>query len=167
MRTSLAIAIIFGGILNWVFYSSKDFISIGPIKIPGLNYFVSAATDSWNLQILGFVIAILVLIAVVIQSGGLQALIQKISKRSSGRKTTLWSTYILGLLIFIDDYANTMLVGNAMRPLADQYKISREKLAFIVDATAAPIAGIAFISTWVGHEVGLFGTLATLSLIHI
>ncbi len=160
LRTSLILAIIFGGVLNWILYSSDDFVALGPIKIPGLNYFISASTDTWNLQILGFVIAILVLIAVVIQSGGLQALIVRISKYSSGRKTTLWSTYILGLLIFIDDYANTMLVGNAMRPLADQYKISREKLAFIVDATAAPIAGIAFISTWVGHEVGLFGTLA-------
>jgi Na+/H+ antiporter NhaC len=66
----------------------------------------------------------------------------------------------MGLAVFIDDYANTMIVGSAMRPLCDRHRISREKLAFLVDATSAPIAGVAVISTWIGYEVGLFENLA-------
>jgi len=61
----------------------------------------------------------------------------------------------MGLSIFFDDYANSLVVGNTMRPVTDKMKISREKLAYLVDSTAAPIASIAFITTWVGFEVGL------------
>ncbi len=61
----------------------------------------------------------------------------------------------MGLFIFFDDYANSLTVGPIMRPVTDKMKVSREKLAFIIDATAAPIAGIALISTWVAYEVGL------------
>jgi len=60
-------------------------------------------------------------------------------------------------VIFFDDYANTLVIGNAMRPVTDRLKISREKLAYIVDSTAAPVASIALISTWIGFEVGLIG----------
>jgi Na+/H+ antiporter NhaC len=67
----------------------------------------------------------------------------------------------MGLLIFIDDYANTLLVGNTMRPLTDRLRISREKLAYIVDSTAAPVASIAIISTWIGVEVGLIADAFT------
>ena len=63
-------------------------------------------------------------------------------------------TWFLGLLIFIDDYANTLLLGNTMRPLTDRLRISREKLAYLVDSTAAPVAGLAIISTWVAGEIG-------------
>ena len=59
--------------------------------------------------------------------------------------------------MFFDDYANALIVGPIMRPVADKMKISREKLAFVIDATAAPIAGLAIISTWIGLEVGLIG----------
>lgn len=60
----------------------------------------------------------------------------------------------MGLFIFFDDYANSLTVGPIMRPVTDRMKVSREKLSFIIDATAAPIAGIALISTWVAYEVG-------------
>jgi len=66
-------------------------------------------------------------------------------------------TWLLGILVFFDDYANTLLVGNTMRPVTDRLKISREKLAYIVDSTAAPISSIALISTWIGYEVSLIG----------
>ena len=59
----------------------------------------------------------------------------------------------MGVAIFFDDYANTLVVGNTMKSVTDKFKISREKLAFIVDATAAPIASIALVSTWIGSEV--------------
>jgi Na+/H+ antiporter NhaC len=61
----------------------------------------------------------------------------------------------MGLLIFFDDYANTLIVGNTMRPITDRYRISREKLSFIVDATAAPVTSLVIVSTWIGYEIGL------------
>jgi len=65
------------------------------------------------------------------------------------------ATVAMGLTIFFDDYANTLVVGNTMRPISDRLKISREKLAYLVDSTAAPVATIALVTTWVGYEVGL------------
>ena len=62
--------------------------------------------------------------------------------------------WFMGVLIFFDDYANTLVVGNTMRPVADRLHISREKLAYLVDSTAAPVAAIAFITTWIGAELG-------------
>ena len=67
----------------------------------------------------------------------------------------------MGLAIFFDDYANSIVVGSTLRPIADRFRVSREKLAYIVDSTAAPIAGIAIISTWIGYEVSLFQDLMT------
>lgn len=65
---------------------------------------------------------------------------------------------MVGLFIFFDDYANVLLVGETMRPLTDSLYISREKLAFVVDATSAPVASLSPISSWVGFEVGLIQT---------
>lgn len=62
---------------------------------------------------------------------------------------------LMGVIVFFDDYANTLIVGSTMRPLSDEMKISREKLSYIVDSTAAPVAGMALISTWIGYELGL------------
>src|SRR5690606_40483489 len=64
---------------------------------------------------------------------------------------------LAGTAIFFDDYANTLIVGNTMRPVTDRLRVSREKLAYIVDSTAAPIAAIALLSTWVGFEISLIG----------
>ena len=118
-------------------------------------------TDTFNLQVIGFVVCVLALISVVIVSGGLKAVIRYISVYANGRKSTNFVTFVLGILMFIDDYANTMLVGSSMRGVYDANKISREKLAFIVDSTAAPVAGLVFISTWVGYEVGLLGQVSS------
>src|SRR5688500_12768887 len=71
------------------------------------------------------------------------------------------TAWIMGVLIFFDDYANTLIVGNTMRPVTDRLNISREKLAYIVDSTAAPMAAIAVISTWVGFEISLIGDALT------
>jgi len=79
---------------------------------------------------------------------------------AKGMRSTQFVTALMGLILFIDDYANTMIIGNSLRPLCDKNRVSREKLAFLVDATAAPVAGIAIISTWIGYEVGLFGKAA-------
>src|SRR5690606_22437628 len=67
----------------------------------------------------------------------------------------LLATFAQGLAIFFDDYANALIVGNTMRPVTDRLRVSREKLAFVVDSTSAPVASVMFVSTWVGYEISL------------
>ena len=74
------------------------------------------------------------------------------AKTAVGAQVSVW---LMGLMIFFDDYANTLVVGNTARPLTDQLKVSREKLAYIVDSTAAPVVCIALVTTWIGYEVSL------------
>ncbi|MFP4496934.1 MAG: Na+/H+ antiporter NhaC family protein [Vulcanimicrobiota bacterium] len=97
------------------------------------------------------------MVAVISRSGGNHGMVDVISRWARTTRSGQLATWAMGLIIFFDDYANTLLVGNAMRPLTDKLKISREKLAFIVDATAAPVTSIALISTWIGFEISLIG----------
>ena len=90
--------------------------------------------------------------------GGAKAIAEALSKRAKSAKSAQIITWVAGLLVFFDDYANSLIIGPMMRPVTDKMKISRERLAFIIDATAAPVAGIAIISTWIGLEVGLIGS---------
>ncbi len=124
-----------------------------------LQYGWGSLSDKTNLQILAFVTFILITITVISVSGGLQGIVKKLTAIARGYISTQVSVVCLGLILFIDDYANTMLVGSSMRQLTDRYRISREKLAFLVDATSAPVAGLAIISTWIGYEVGLFANI--------
>ena len=78
----------------------------------------------------------------------------RIEPYANSARSGQFSVWIMGVLIFFDDYANTLVVGNTMRPVTDRLKISREKLAYIVDSTAAPVAALAFITTWIGAELG-------------
>ncbi|TCQ03051.1 Na+/H+ antiporter NhaC family protein [Serpentinicella alkaliphila] len=87
--------------------------------------------------------------------GGARAVAEALAKRAKSPISAQLVTWVLGLFIFFDDYANALIVGPIMRPVTDKMKISRERLAFIIDATAAPIAGLALISTWIGYEIGL------------
>lgn len=115
------------------------------------------APNWWNINILLFVLFMLTAITVMIASGGLQGIINRFIRFAKTPRSTQVATAGAGLVVFIDDYANTMIVGNSMRPLSDKNRVSREKLAFLVDATSAPVAGLALLSTWIGYEVGLFG----------
>ena len=87
--------------------------------------------------------------------GGAKALADAFAERADTPRKAQLFTWILGLCVFFDDYANSLIVGPIMRPVMDKLKVSREKLAFVVDATAAPVAGIAIISTWIGLEISL------------
>ena len=156
---SLLVSVCVGGLLITV---PQDPISLqswtaGVGKI--MQYGWGSLSDKTNLQILAFVSCILITITVISVSGGLQGIVKKLAVIAKGYISTQFSVVLLGLVLFIDDYANTMLVGSSMRKLTDRYRISREKLAFLVDATSAPIAGLAVISTWIGYEVGLFGSM--------
>jgi len=87
----------------------------------------------------------------------MQGIVNYIVKWADSVRHALLATSALGIAIFFDDYANTLVVGNTMRPVTDSMRISRAKLAYIVDSTAAPVACIALVSTWIGYEVGLIG----------
>src|SRR5699024_11228607 len=93
--------------------------------------------------------------ALISKTGGSQAVAESLSKYAKGPVSTQIITWILGMLVFFDDYANALIVGPIMRPVSDKVGNSRERLAFIIDATAAPVAGMALISTWIGYELSL------------
>ncbi len=112
--------------------------------------------DSFQLYILGFTAALIGMVRVISLAGGTRGIADLLVRHAAGARSARLATALLGLAIFFDDYANTIVVGTTMRPITDRFRISREKLAYLVDSTAAPVAGIAIISTWIGFEVGLF-----------
>jgi Na+/H+ antiporter NhaC len=101
------------------------------------------------------------MVGVVMRSGGTQGIVALIATRATDGRRGQLATWLMGVAIFFDDYANTLIVGPTMRPITDRLRISREKLAFIVDSTAAPIASVIPISTWIGVELGLVQTSFT------
>lgn len=116
---------------------------------------LNSLADPWNAGIILQVLAIGGVINLVAKMGGARAIAEALAKRAKTPRSAQLVTWFLGLLVFFDDYANSLIVGPIMKPVADKLKVSRERLAFIIDATAAPIAGLAIISTWIGLEVGL------------
>ncbi len=106
-----------------------------------------------KLRVFSFTLLMGAMVGVICRSGGMQGLIGLISPFAKTRRGGQIVTWLLGLVIFFDDYANTLLLGNTLRPLFDRLKISREKLAYLVDSTAAPVAGLALVSTWVAVEI--------------
>lgn len=97
------------------------------------------------------------MVGVMSRSGGTLGMVEAMRPYATSRRRGQFFTWLAGILIFFDDYANTLIVGNTMRPITDRLKISREKLSYVVDSTAAPMAAIALISTWVGFEITLIG----------
>lgn len=113
-------------------------------------------TDEFRLEILGFVAFLMVTIGVLTRAGGIEGLVDVIKRFARSARSSQVVTYLMGFVVFFDDYANTIVVGSTMRPLTDRMRVSREKLAYIVDSTAAPIAGISVLSTWVAYEISTF-----------
>ncbi len=122
-----------------------------------LGYIVENAADDWNATILLFDFVIGGLIGLIYLSGGAQAFVKSVTKKVKTARDGQFAAWLFGLVIFFDDYANTAVVGNTFRAVSDKLRMSREKFSYIVDSTAAPVASIALISTWIGYEVGLIG----------
>ncbi len=127
------------------------------------TYFVGTVADSWNASLMLFILAVGGMIAVMSRMGGMQAMAVAMAKKAQGTKNVLIMTWILGLIIFFEDIANSLIVGPTMRPVADEAKVSREKLAYVIDSTAGPVTDMAPISSWVAHEIGMI-TLAFTSI---
>lgn len=97
------------------------------------------------------------MVGIISRNGGMQGIVNHIVEWADSARHACIATASLGLAIFFDDYANTLVVGNTMRPVTDSMRVSRAKLAYIVDSTAAPVACIAVVTTWIGYEIGLIG----------
>ena len=118
-------------------------------------YIVNALANPDHAAIIAFSMMIGGMVGIITRNGGMGSVVRMIVSRAKtavGGQVAVW---LMGLMIFFDDYANTLVVGNTARPITDHLKISREKLAYIVDSTAAPVVCIALITTWIGYEVSL------------
>ena len=109
---------------------------------------IGKLADGWNVGILIFLVALGMIVSLINKAGGSAAYGRWASKRIKGRVGAIISTAVLGCLIFVDDYFNCLTVGSVMRPVTDKHNVSRAKLSYVIDATAAPICIIAPISSW-------------------
>jgi Na+/H+ antiporter NhaC len=118
------------------------------------TFVVGAINDTDHISVILFSLLIGGMVAVISRNGGMAGVVNLLSRYARSARSSQLVTWALGVGIFFDDYANTLIVGNTMRPVTDRYRISREKLAYLVDSTAAPVAAIAFVTTWIGAELG-------------
>lgn len=124
-------------------------------------YVASAVANPDHVTIMLFTFMIAGMVGIVSRNGGMRGIVELIIKGANSAKRGQLAVWSLGLVIFFDDYSNTLVVGNSSRSITDRLRISREKLAYIVDSTAAPIATIALVTTWIGYQVSLIGDAIT------
>ncbi|NNF04216.1 MAG: Na+/H+ antiporter NhaC family protein [Rhodothermales bacterium] len=120
-------------------------------------YVLNALVDADHASIILFSFMIGGMVGIISRNGGMQGVVNRITGWARSPRRGQVATSFLGIAIFFDDYANTLVVGNTMRSVTDRLKVSREKLAYLVDSTAAPVACLALVTTWIGFEVGLIG----------
>lgn len=154
----LSLAVLCGGVLTVGEVQLYE-LPFAAFEKAAVNYVWTPLRSSFQLYILGFTAALIGMVRVTSLAGGNLGIAALLASRSESARSTRLAAFFMGLAIFFDDYANSIVAGTTLRPMADRFRISREKLAYIVDSTAAPVAGVAVISTWIGFEVGLFGDL--------
>lgn len=146
--SSLFIGILVGGF----FYAGADpVLAIEHILEDGV---VGSLSDGWNVGILVFLVILGMMVCLMNKAGGSQAFGDFAAKHIKSKVGAQLATVLLGAMIFIDDYFNCLTVGSVMKPVTDKHKVSREKLAYLIDATAAPICIIAPISSWAAAVTG-------------
>ena len=137
-----------GGEWSWNF-NPMDVVEVTLGKIVG------SAADSWNMSILVFLVLLGMLVTLVTRAGGSKAYGEWATTKFTTKKSAMLATSALGAIIFVDDYFNCLTVGTVMSPVTDKHKISRAKLAYIIDSTAAPICIIAPVSSWGAAVAGV------------
>jgi Na+/H+ antiporter NhaC len=152
--TALFIGILVGTATMFWYQDTNLFVSIfkGMFAIVD-TYIIEALSETGHLAIIIFSMLIGAMVNIITRNGGMKGVVNILSRYANSPRSGQFVTWLLGIAIFFDDYANTLVVGNTMRPVTDKLKISREKLAYIVDSTAAPITAIAFVTTWIGAEL--------------
>jgi len=142
-------ALTLASLMGFIFVHRGDFFSAFN---DSLMTVLMGDTMAWLFIVCGLMGSI---IALIEKAGGAFAFGEWVSNRAKTRKSTLMWTWVLGMVIFIDDYLNSLTVGSCMAPITDRYKVSREMLAYIVDSTAAPVCVLIPISTWAVFAAGL------------
>ena len=140
--SSLFVGIVVGGL----FFSGFSFE--GTLVHIFQDGMIAQLSDSYNVGILVFLVFLGIMVALMNKAGGSAAFGEWASKKITSRVGAQLATILLGCLIFIDDYFNCLTVGSVMRPVTDRHQVSRAKLAYLIDATAAPVCIIAPISSW-------------------
>lgn len=150
---------LFTGILTgtflMAFYEGNGFFAaLGKGFLSVMDVYVMASLlDRGHMSIIVFSMVIGGMVHLISKNGGMQGVVNRLSGLARDARMGQFTTWLLGVVIFFDDYANTLVVGNTMRPVADRLGISRAKLAYLVDSTAAPVAAVAFVTTWIGAEL--------------
>jgi Na+/H+ antiporter NhaC len=161
---AIALALIFREVITALFAG----VWLGALAVAGFNpisatwrvidtFIVPALanTDAGHAQIVVFSLMLGGMVGVIARNGGTMGIVEAVAPFARSARRGKIATGLAGLAIFFDDYANTLIVGNTMRPITDRLRVSREKLAYLVDSTAAPVAALVPISTWVGYEISL------------
>ncbi len=146
--SSLFVGIVTGALLyaNFSFTGTIDHVVQGG--------FIPSIADSYNIGIIIFLVLLGAIVALMNKAGGSAAFGRWAATHIKSRVGAQFATIILGILIFVDDYFNCLTVGSVMRPVSDKFKVSRSKLSYLIDATAAPICIIAPISSWAAAVAG-------------
>ena len=159
------IAIVLALVTKEVYSSLFIGILIGALLYSGFNFegtmthiftdgIIASLADSWNVGILIFLVILGTIVQLMNRTGGSAAFGNWATRRIQSREGAQLATIALGVLIFIDDYFNCLTVGSVMRPVTDKFNVSRAKLAYLIDATAAPVCIIAPISSWAAAVAG-------------
>ena len=153
------IVALFGGVWigAWIHYGTLGGAWYGLLDTVQV-YVLDALADADHAAILIFTLLIGGVVGIIQKNGGTSGIVGIVTDWAKSARRGQLATALLGTAVFFDDYANTLIVGGTMRPITDKLRISREKLAYIVDSTAAPVASLALVTTWIGYEVGLIGT---------
>ncbi|MBR6091361.1 MAG: hypothetical protein IKQ09_00910 [Bacteroidales bacterium] len=153
------ISSLFFGILSGTFIMAL-YSGQGPAKALGGGllrvadtYIVGSLSDNSHIQIIVFMLMIGGMVRLITANGGMRGVVNWLSKYAKNQRSGQLITFIMDLCVFFDDYSNTLIVGNTMRPVSDKLKVSREKLSYIIDSTSAPVVAIAFVTTWIGAEL--------------
>ena len=152
--SALFVGLLTGTVIIWFFRDVGIFSAFfnGLLMIID-TYIPEAIMDRGHVSIIIFSMLIGAMVNLITRNGGMKGIVNVLSRFASTPRSGQFATWLMGIAIFFDDYANTLVVGNTMQPVTDRLKTSREKLAYIVDSTAAPMAAIAFVTTWIGAQL--------------
>jgi Na+/H+ antiporter NhaC len=161
---AILLALIFREVVSALFAG----VWIGALAVAGFNPITGtwrlidtfvvpelANTSDGHTQVIVFSLLLGGMVGVISRNGGTMGIVEAVRPFARTARRGQIATWLAGMGVFFDDYANTLIVGNTMRPISDKLRISREKLAYLVDSTAAPLAALVPISTWVGYEISL------------
>lgn len=152
--SSLFVGILTGTFLMALYAGQSPAAALGGGVLRVVDtYVVGALYDPDHVLIIVFTLLIGGMVRIITVNGGMQGVVNRLSRKAKGARSGQLMTFLMDLCVFFDDYSNTLVVGNTMRPITDKLKVSREKLAYIVDSTSAPVVAVAFVTTWIGAEL--------------